>query len=112
MTLPGFGSDQKSAQAVVRERNDVSRLVGRFQDYEARLADLRLLWEMAVEETDESLETELLKTAQELDQALRTFEIERLLSGKHDQKNAILSIHSGAGGTESQDWAQMLMRMY
>ena len=112
MTLPGFWSDQKSAQAVVRERNDVSRLVGRFQDYEARLADLRLLWEMAVEETDESLETELLKTAQELDQALRTFEIERLLSGEHDQKNAILSIHSGAGGTESQDWAQMLMRMY
>jgi len=91
MTLPGFWSDQKSAQAVVRERNDVSRLVGRFQDYEARLADLRLLWEMAVEETDESLETELLKTAQELDQALRTFEIERLLSGEHDQKNAILS---------------------
>ena len=112
MTLPGFWSDQKSAQAVVRERNDVSRLLGRFQDYEARLADLRLLWEMAVEETDESLETELLKTAQELDQALRTFEIERLLSGEHDQKNAILSIHSGAGGTESQDWAQMLMRMY
>ena len=112
MALPGFWSDQKSAQAVVRERNDVSRLVGRFQDYEARLADLRLLWEMAVEETDESLEAELLKTAQELDQALRTFEIERLLSGEHDQKNAILSIHSGAGGTESQDWAQMLMRMY
>ena len=112
MAQPGFWNDQKAAQATVRERNEVARLIGRFRELSGRLADLRLLWEMAVEETDESVEPELLKGVQELDQALRTFEIERLLSGEHDQKNAILSIHSGAGGTESQDWAQMLMRMY
>ncbi len=112
MAQPGFWSDQKTAQATVRERNEVARLIGRFRELSGKLGDLRLLWEMAVEESDESVEPELLKGIQELDQALRTFEIERLLSGEHDQKNAILSIHSGAGGTESQDWAQMLMRMY
>lgn len=112
MAQPGFWNDQKSAQGVVRERNEIARLLGRFREYADRLSDLRLLWEMAMEETDDSVEPEILNGIQELDQALRTFEVERLLSGEHDQKDAILSIHSGAGGTESQDWAQMLMRMY
>jgi len=112
MAQPGFWNDQKSAQGVVRQRNEIARLLGRFREYADRLSDLRLLWEMAVEETDDSVEPEILNGIQELDQALRTFEVERLLSGEHDQKDAILSIHSGAGGTESQDWAQMLMRMY
>jgi len=112
MAEPGFWNDQRMAQAVVRKRNDIARLTGRWRELADRLADLRLLWEMAVEEADDSVEDELRKGVADLDAALHAFEIERLLSGEHDQKNAIMSIHSGAGGTESQDWAQMLMRMY
>src|SRR3990172_1312588 len=112
MAEPGFWNDQRTAQAVVRKRNDIARLTGRWRELADRLADLRLLWELAVEEADDRVEDELRNGVADLDAALHAFEIERLLSGEHDQKNAIMSIHSGAGGTESQDWAQMLMRMY
>ena len=67
---------------------------------------------MALEEGDESLEPEIQSSLQRLRQDLQDFELTVVLSGEHDRKNAILSIHAGAGGTESQDWAQMLLRMY
>src|SRR5262249_45072428 len=76
------------------------------------LGELRLLWEMALEESDESLEPEIQDGLRRHQKSLREFELTAVLSGEHDQKTAILSIHAGAGGTESQDWAQMLLRMY
>ncbi|MEK6530692.1 MAG: peptide chain release factor 2, partial [candidate division NC10 bacterium] len=74
--------------------------------------ELRLLWEMAVEEGDESVVPEIEDGLRRLRQSLEEFELKVILSGGHDRKNAIVSIHPGAGGTESQDWAQMLVRMY
>ena len=74
---------------------------------------MRLLWEMATEAGDESLtRRDRGGPAAALPNALEAFEVKVVLSGPQDRKNAILSIHPGAGGTESQDWAQMLMRMY
>jgi peptide chain release factor 2 len=112
MANTGFWDDTRRAQGLVRERNDLSRLVGRSGDLSGELADLRALWEMAIEEADESLEPEIQASLQRLRKELQEFELTVVLSGDHDRKNAILSIHAGAGGTESQDWAQMLLRMY
>jgi peptide chain release factor 2 len=112
MANAGFWEDSRRAQGLVRERNDLSRLVGRSGELSRELADLRALWEMAVEEGDESLEPEIQSNLQRLRKEFQEFELTVVLSGDHDRKNAILSIHAGAGGTESQDWAQMLLRMY
>src|SRR3990167_3992036 len=77
-----------------------------------RSGEVRLLWEMATEAGDESLAQEISRDIARVSRDLEAFELRIVLSGPQDKKNAILSIHPGAGGTESQDWAQMLMRMY
>jgi peptide chain release factor 2 len=112
MAAPSFWEDPRRAQGLIRERNELSRLVDRAGELTRDLGELRLLWEMALEESDESLEPEVQDGLRRLQKALREFELTAVLSGEHDQKTAILSIHAGAGGTESQDWAQMLLRMY
>jgi len=112
MGEPGFWEDARRAQGLIRERSELTRLVGRAGELASQLTDLRLLWEMALEEGDESLEPEVQEGLARLRSAFRQFELAVVLSGEHDRKNAILSIHAGAGGTESQDWAQMLLRMY
>jgi peptide chain release factor 2 len=112
MAAAGFWDDARRAQGLIRERNDLARIVGRAGELRRELDDLRALWEMALEEGDESLEPDIQTGLQRVRTALREFELTVVLSGEHDRKNAILSIHAGAGGTESQDWAQMLLRMY
>jgi peptide chain release factor 2 len=112
MVDPSFWDDARRAQALIRERNDLGRLVGRAGELARELSEVRLFWDMAVEEGDESLEPEIQSGLQRVRQELREFELAVVLSGEHDGKAAILSIHAGAGGTESQDWAQMLLRMY
>ncbi len=112
MSVPAFWEDSRKAQALVQERADLARTVGRFKDLAGQAEDLRVLWEMATEAGDEG-ETAGLETAlAALGKDLEAFSVKIVLSGPQDRKNVILSIHPGAGGTESQDWAQMLMRMY
>jgi peptide chain release factor 2 len=77
-----------------------------------RVGDSLILLEMAEAEGDEAVMNEMAQEAQELEAELERREFQLLLSGEHDKKDAILAIHAGAGGTESQDWAQMLLRMY
>jgi peptide chain release factor 2 len=112
MAGAGFWDDARRAQGLIRERNDLARVAGRSTELSRELADLRGLWEMALEEGDESLEPEIQSSLHRLRKDLHDFELTVVLSGEHDRKNAIVSIHAGAGGTESQDWAQMLLRMY
>ena len=112
MASAGFWDDARHAQGLIRERNDLARLVGRAGELGRELGDLRALWEMALDEGDESLEPEIQASVQRVRKELHDFELTVVLSGEHDRKNAIFSIHAGAGGTESQDWAQMLLRMY
>jgi peptide chain release factor 2 len=112
MASPSFWDDSRKAQGVVQERAELARTIGTFTDLAGEASDTRLLWEMAVEAGDESLTPELSQTLARVGRALEAFELKIVLSGPQDRKNVILSIHPGAGGTESQDWAQMLMRMY
>jgi peptide chain release factor 2 len=112
MGLPEFWDAGRQAQALIRERNELGRLVDRTASLGSELAELKLLWEMASEEGHEAFEAEIQDGLRRLRQAFREFELTVVLSGEHDRKAAIVSIHAGAGGTESQDWAQMLLRMY
>ncbi len=112
MASPIFWEESRRAQSLVQERAELARLVGRWRELSSRAEELRLLWELAVEEGDESVAPEIEDGVRKLRHSLAEFELKVILSGPHDKKNAIVSIHPGAGGTESQDWAQMLTRMY
>ncbi len=112
MGSPAFWEDNRRAQELIRERSELSRLTGTLADLANSAEDLSVLLELASEEDDGSLDGEIATGLGRLRQALDEFELKIMLSGPHDGKAAIVSIHPGAGGTESQDWAQMLMRMY
>jgi peptide chain release factor 2 len=112
MAAPTFWEDSRKAQALVQERADLARTTGRFNDLAGQAEDLRVLWEMATEAGDEAEAAGIDQALAALKKELEAFSVKVVLSGPQDRKNAILSIHPGAGGTESQDWAQMLMRMY
>jgi peptide chain release factor 2 len=90
----------------------VEREIRQWSDIERREADLRALMELAEESGDASLEHELQSELASFENRVHALRVELLLSGERDQTNAIIEIHPGAGGTESQDWAEMLLRMY
>jgi len=112
MGAPAFWEDNRRAQELIRERSQLSRLTGAVTDLARKAEDVSVLIELAEEEDDQSLEAEISGGLTQLGAALDDLELKVMLSGPHDGKAAIVSIHPGAGGTESQDWAQMLMRMY
>jgi len=112
MSAPSFWDDSRRAQSLVQERADLARTIGRFKDLARHAEDLRVLWDMAIEAGDESETPGIEQELATLRKDLEAFSVKIVLSGPQDRKNAILSIHPGAGGTESQDWAQMLTRMY
>src|SRR5688572_33511512 len=113
MASPSFWEDNRRAQELIRERSDVARTVARVAELARQASDLGVLLELAQETGDDgSLDAEITEGASRLRRELDEFELKVMLSGSHDAKPCVLSIHPGAGGTESQDWAQMLMRMY
>ena len=111
---PGFWDDQEKAQSLLTEMNRVKALVDRVDGWKRNCEDIEALIEMAID--DEAGSLELLVEAKSLldcvEKDLDAFEVERLLSGKYDKYGCTLCIQSGAGGTEAQDWAGMLLRMY
>src|SRR5690349_12238001 len=109
---PDFWKDPQAAARVSRKKAAIERDMKRVEDLERQYGDVRALVDLADEGSDASLEEELVAELGKLDAALNRWRVELLLSGEHDSSNAILAIHPGAGGTESQDWAQMLLRMY
>lgn len=109
---PGFWNDNQKAQAVLKEANSLKRWSEGWQDLSKKLEDVSILNQLAAQEKDPQALKEVEKSLADLKKELNDFEFQTLLSGEDDGKNAILSIHPGAGGTESQDWAQMLLRMY
>ena len=112
MTAPGFWDEAQKAGPVGRERNSIAGRIREWQDLEAEYEEIEILHEMAVDEQDEVTGKEVAAKIQALNHRLDLFEIQRMLSGPHDKNNAIIDIHAGAGGTEAQDWAEMLLRMY
>lgn len=116
MAEPGFWDNKDQAQADVEKVSRLRGLLEPFRGLETRIADLAVLHEMASEEaagdTRSQAEAEVVQEFHDLEKALDEFEIRCLLGGEFDRNAAYLTIHSGAGGTEACDWADMLMRMY
>lgn len=109
---PGFWDDANAAQKVAQELNILKDSVAQFEQLSAEYEDLSLLWQMGMEEKDESVYPEVVTAIDKMTQDIERLEVALMLSGEHDGSNAILTLHAGAGGTEAQDWAQMLLRMY
>ena len=95
-----------------KERNDLLKIVESWENVFRALEDLRVLRELLEEEEDEDTLGEFREQIQSLDEDVGKMEFTRMLSGEHDSNDAILSINAGAGGTEAQDWAEMILRMY
>ncbi|GLB61515.1 peptide chain release factor 2 [Cytobacillus sp. NCCP-133] len=112
MLQPGFWDDQQAAQGIINESNALKDQVNEFNDLNETFENLELTYELVKEESDEDLQNELEGELKELIRHLKDFELQLLLSEEHDKNNAILELHPGAGGTESQDWGSMLLRMY
>ncbi len=109
---PEFWNDATNAAKIQKEKTQLERKLQKYQEAKSAVDDAIELYEMAKEENDEESIQALFDDAPSLQESIRAMEIEVLLSGESDANNAILSIHPGAGGTESQDWASMLLRMY
>jgi len=112
MLQPGFWDDQQKAQGVINESNALKDQVNEFNNLYETYENLELTYELVKEEPDEELQSELEEEITGLSERLAQFELQLLLSEPYDKNNAILELHPGAGGTESQDWGSMLLRMY
>lgn len=112
MAAVDFWDNQESAQAVINETNGLKEMVDQFTDLYEIYENLEITHELVKEEPDEDLQQDLEKDLKELSKQLNQFELQLLLSEPYDKNNAILELHPGAGGTESQDWGSMLLRMY
>ena len=109
---PDFWSNTQRVQKVNQRIATLRDEVGAYEDLALRIEDIQTLLELATEEKDESLQTEIADGVDTVTQHLEQMELRLMLTGEFDANNAILSIHSGAGGIDAQDWAGMLMRMY
>lgn len=112
MTQPGFWDDSEHSQQVSQELALRKDQVGAFTNLESAHNDLEVMIELCSEEEDPLLEDELKSDLANLTQRVGDMELQIMLSGEYDHSDAILSLHAGAGGTESQDWVQMLLRMF
>jgi peptide chain release factor 2 len=112
MNDPAFWSDKKTSDDAVREAKSLRARLGPLNALKARLGEQADLLEMAREEDDATVLTDVAGELEALDARLAELETATLFSSPDDARNAIVTIHSGAGGTESMDWAEMLMRMY
>lgn len=109
---PGFWDDASAAQKLMGEMSRLAEEVATYDRLKARLADTAVLWELAVAEDDEAAGAEAAAEVAALEADVASLEVVSLLSGEFDDRPAILEVHAGEGGTDAQDWAEMLLRMY
>lgn len=112
MEYDGFWDDHEKAQQFTQKCNALERKIENFRKLETLLEDTIALIEMSIEEQDDSSDEEIVADAERFKETLAAEKLKTLLTGEYDNSNAILTIHAGAGGTEAQDWSQMLYRMY
>ncbi|PYF07651.1 peptide chain release factor 2 [Ureibacillus chungkukjangi] len=112
MLMPDFWNDQNGAQTVINEANGLKAIVNEFNELVETQENLEMTLELLKEEPDEELQEELGTEIEDFGRKMDGFELQMLLSEPYDKNNAILELHPGAGGTESQDWGSMLLRMY
>ncbi len=109
---PSVWDNPERAQALGRERSSLEMVVKTIDDLDSGVRDSRELLDMAVEEDDESMVADVQAELERLDKQLGVLEFRRMFSGETDPNNAYLDIQSGSGGTEAQDWAEIVLRMY
>ena len=109
---PGFWDNAEVSQKIMKQARQVEAKVERYEKMRSHWEDLMTICEMAIEENDDSMLDELKEGYTALEEEMERERLETLLSGEYDGNNAIVSFQAGAGGTEAQDWAQMLYRMY
>jgi peptide chain release factor 2 len=112
MADPNFWNDQDNAQKTINEANGLKSYVNSFEEIEERWENMEVSYELVKEENDQELFDDLQEELAGFISDVNEFELQMLLSEPYDANNAILELHPGAGGTESQDWASMLLRMY
>lgn len=112
LAQPGAWASPDQAQSLGRELGSLQGLVERFEGLSRECEDLGELLDLAAADGDESMGQQLYRDARELANQVGQLEMELLLAGPYDGRNAIVSIHAGAGGTDAQDWASMLLRLY
>ncbi len=111
-SVPEFWNDAAKAQKVQKQIKALQSWIEGWQTLDHEVSDLAGFAELAAEEKDTAILQEIETTAETLEKRLTDLELKKMLGGEDDARPAIISIHPGAGGTESQDWAQMLLRMY
>lgn len=107
-----FWDDSQKAQKIMQELKAINRKINEYQDLYEEISDLELMLDLIIEEESYDEYKEIKSLIDEVDKQSQEFKLSTLLSGEYDSNSAILSIHSGAGGLEAQDWAEMLLRMY
>ena len=112
MTMPGFYDDQARSQKVISEMGEVKNKLERFGKLSTQYEEAETLLEMIEEENDPSLAAEGEEAVEAVQKAIDELQLMTMLNGEYDHNNAILTFHAGTGGTEAQDWAEMLYRMY
>ena len=108
----GFWDNPEETKPILKERTSLSNKIDKFSSLANDLEENQILLDLAVEESDEETLAEVSQHIGDLDQRIDSLSLEFMLDGEDDSKNAIVSINAGAGGTEAQDWAEMLFRMY
>jgi peptide chain release factor 2 len=111
-SAPDFWNDQEEAQKALQQRSRLERVINRQQSFESAVGDAGVLFEFAEAGEDAESLRELRAHVERLEREIGEAETEMMLAGENDARNAICTVHPGAGGTESQDWAEMLLRMY
>jgi peptide chain release factor 2 len=112
MAKPGFWDNPEASKPLLKESADLKDIVASWEGHAQELEECELLLEMAIEEEDEETFREVLQRSRALERNLGALELRQKLGEENDPKNAIVSINAGAGGTEAQDWVEMLLRMY
>ena len=109
---PNFWDNPTLSTPIITKLKRLESEVETYKKLEQELDNINEMTILLINEPDEQLELEVIKSTRKLEKEINELEVKTLLSGKYDQNNAILTLHPGAGGTESQDWVQMLYRMY
>lgn len=112
MAEPTFWENQETAQTILQENKAIQQHLEMWQQLAQQYEEFQVMAELCAEEDDASVLPEIQALLARLEQRIEDIEFQQMLSGEHDRGNAILSINAGAGGTEAQDWADMLLRMY
>ncbi len=112
MNQQDFWNDNEVAQRVLQENKSLKETLEEYESLKSLLEDIEVLIEIGLEEDDDSVERDIEKSIESMEEKLSEMKIKTLLNGEYDKNNAILSINAGTGGLDAQDWAQMLLRMY